>query len=521
MRLLLHANPTLTSSRSLNRLLMTITINLPHIETKMLREILPFLRPCADREVWLVGGSIRDLLQGQTSLPDLDLACSFNPIPAAREYARKTGAGFVVLDEERQVVRVVRSWHENDYTFDLSRFRAENIDEDLRARDFTINAIAARLNQLADVQKNDAKQPCASDIAFLGCELEIYDPLSGCEHLKQGLIIPCSENLFTDDPLRLMRAFRFSALFNASFSPQLHKMIVAQAPLLRDVSGERIRDELFKVLQVANCTRWIRIMHDTGILAVIFPQLAACEGVEQNEWHHLDVFEHSILTLENLEKLLLPQERPEWWSNFAKYLDENLSGSRTYRQLLKLGCLLHDLGKPDCKRIDSESGKVIFHGHEMEGVRIIRKISESLRLSVNESQYLQLLVKNHMRPGVMLQQGITDKRLFRFFSEAGRDGLSIALLSLADRCSAQGSLSTDELDEFEQGILSIMQAFYEQLKKPKQAPFLTGKDLITHFKLRPGPEFKRILSALEEAQFLGEISNRDEALAKVSQLLQQ
>jgi tRNA nucleotidyltransferase/poly(A) polymerase len=118
-------------------------------------------------------------------------------------------------------------------------------------------------------------------------------------------------------------------------------MIISQAPLLKGVSGERIRDELFKVLQVDNSTHWIRIMHETGILPVIFPQLAACSGVEQNEWHHLDVFEHSLLTLENLEKLLLAaDDRPEWWPAFIRYLDENLSGNRTYRQLLKLGCTI-------------------------------------------------------------------------------------------------------------------------------------------------------------------------------------
>jgi len=495
---------------------MTITVNLPHIETMMLREILYFLRPAADHEVWLVGGSIRDLLQGQTALPDLDLATSFNPIPAAREYARKTGAGFVVLDEERKVVRVVRSFEDQHYTFDISMFRAEDIDADLRARDFTINAIAARLTM-----PEDKSQP-TRQVAKTGSELELYDPLCGCEHLKQGLIIPCSDHLFTDDPLRLMRAFRFSALFNASFSEQLYKMIVDQAPLLKGVSGERIRDELFKVFQVDNSTHWIRIMHETGILPVIFPQLAACAGVEQNEWHHLDVFEHSLLTLENLEKLLLvADDRPEWWPAFIRYLDENLSGNRTYRQLLKLGSLLHDLGKPDCRRVDADSGRVIFHGHEMEGVRITREISENLRLSVNESQYLQLLVKNHMRPGVMQQQGITDKRLFRFFSETGRDGLGIALLSLADRCSAQGTLSTDEMAGFELGIMQIMQAFYEQLKRPKLAPFLNGNDLIKHFKLKPGPEFRRILEALEEAQFLGEISTREEALARAAKMLEQ
>lgn len=481
---------------------MTCKIDLPQLELSMLREVLLFLQPSVEREVWLVGGSIRDLLKGVHNLPDLDLATSFNPIPAAREYARKTGAGFVVLDDERHVVRLVRACGDGHLTFDISAFRAESFSEDLRARDFTINAIAASLN--GDISSG---------------KLEVFDPLHGCEHLEQGLIIPCSDQLFIDDPLRLMRAFRFSALFNADFSPELRQMITEQAPMLKSVSGERIRDEFFKVLGVGDSIRWIRIMHETGILRVVLPELHACCGVEQNDWHHLDVFEHTLLALENLEKLLAEKKEFVWWPAFIKYLDEPLSGTRTYAQSLKLGCLVHDLGKPACRRIDSESGRVIFHGHEMEGVHIAKDISERLRLSANEMLYLQKMAKNHMRPGVMIQQGINDKRLFRFFSETGRDGLGVALLSLADRLAALGTLNDGEIEDFTAGIMMIMQQFYDQMQKPHAAPFLNGTDLIRQFSLKPGPEFKRILDTLEEAQFLGEVTSRDQALALVKTLL--
>lgn len=483
------------------------SIKLPQLEVKMLREILSFLRPSEQRQVWLVGGSIRDLLRGSTTVPDLDFATSFNPISAAREFARATGAGFVVLDDERHVVRVVSAVDDGDYTFDISEFRAPTIDEDLRARDFTINSIAAPLFG------SGAK-------ALEAGQIELYDPLGGIEHLANGKIEPSSDQLFIDDPLRLMRAFRFSALFNAEFSPQLHKMIVAQAHLLKGVSGERIRDEFYKVLGVADSTHWVRIMDTTGILAVVLPQLHCCHGVEQNEWHHLDVFEHTLLTLENLEKQLLIQQPFPWWHSFLAYLNETVSGGRTFAQNLKLGCLLHDLGKPSCRRYDHAANKTIFHGHEMEGSALTRDIGEHLRLSVNETQFLQKLVKNHMRPGVMLQQGLNDKRLFRFYSETGRDGLGIALLSLADRYSALGSLSDNELTEFTAGIFEIMNQFYEQLKRPKMAPFLNGNDLIKHFSIKPGPDFKRILDALEEAQFTGEIKTREEAVALAASLLQ-
>lgn len=483
---------------------MTRTINLPQLELSMLREVLSFFKPSDKRQVYLVGGSIRDLLEGSDQLFDLDLATSFNPIPVAREYARKTGAGFVILDEERQIVRLVREIDENSHlTFDISAFRAASIDEDLLARDFTINAISARLT----TDMPDGR-------------LTIYDPLNGVEHLAKKLIIPCSDNLFTDDPLRIMRAFRFSALFNAEFSPKLHQMVVDQAHLLESVSGERIRDEFFKVLSVSDSVKWLRLMHTTGVLRIFVPELTDCVGVEQNEWHHLDVFEHTLLTLENLEQLLREGQNRPWWEAFIRYLDETVSCTRTYRQALKMGALLHDLGKPGCRKTDKETGKVMFHGHEMEGHRLTKEICERLRLSVNEMHYLQKVVKNHMRPGVMQQQGITDKRLFRFYSETGRDGLGIALLSLADRLSARGILEEKDIGEFSDGIFEIMNQFYEQFKRPHAPPFLNGNDLITNFSLKPGPKFREILEALEEAQFLGEVTTRDQALAFAQKMLQ-
>ena len=482
------------------------TIDLPQLEVRMLREILNFLRPSDQRQVWLVGGSIRDLLRGATSVPDLDLATSFNPIGVAREFARATGAGFVVLDEERHVVRLVSAVENGHYTFDISEFRAPTIDDDLRARDFTINSIAAPLFG------------SGADVLARG-QIELYDPLGGIEHLAEGRIEPSSDQLFTDDPLRLMRAFRFSALFNAEFSTRLHAMVEKQASLLKEVSGERIRDEFFKVLSVADSTRWVRLMDRTGILAVVLPQLHVCHGVEQNEWHHLDVFEHTLLTLQNLERLLREGASFSWWPSFTAYLRESISGTRTYEQNLKLGCLLHDLGKPPCKRYDHEARKTIFHGHEMEGSALARDIGERLRLSVNETHYLQKLVKNHMRPGVMLQQGLNEKRLFRFYAETGRDGLGIALLSMADRSSALGSLGDTELTEFIDGIFEIMNQFYEQLKRPKMQPFLNGNDLMQHLGIKPGPEIRRILEALEEAQFSGDIQSRDEAIVLARSLL--
>jgi tRNA nucleotidyltransferase/poly(A) polymerase len=478
---------------------MNRKITLPQLEFNLLREVLSFIDDDAGHEIWLVGGSIRDLVAGYRTIPDLDLAVSFDPVPLVRHYARKKNAGFVVLDEERQVVRVVKTIKGHHYVIDLARFRADNIEADLRARDFTINAMAARIHP-------DQQSP----------ELEVYDPLNGYEHLKHKMVVPCSDELFRDDPLRIMRAFRFAAIFNADFSAELLEKVKLESHLLEQVSGERIRDELFKVLAVKNSAAWIRLMQTSGVLPAFLKELSDCQGIDQNEWHHLDVFDHSLLALQNLEELLVTPHDFPWWKNFLAYLHEPISGSRNFLQSLKFGTLIHDLGKPSCKKENADDGRVIFHGHEMEGVYMCKAIVERLRLSVNELHFLQKVVKNHMRPGVILQQGISDRRLFNYYCETGRDGLGIALLSLADRLAALGNMSKDELTEFSSGIFSLMQAFYEQMKKPKRPPLLTGADLIAVFSLKPGPLFKDILAAVAESQFLGEIGNRDEAIEFVN-----
>lgn len=480
---------------------MTVKINLPQLEYSLLREILYFFHQNNQSEAWLVGGTIRDLLSNLPQIFDLDLTVDFNPVKLAQKFARQQNAGFVVLDEERQIVRIVKTINGCHYTIDIARFRASGIDEDLKERDFTLNAMAAKLTY-----------PFKSD------SIELYDPLDGYSDLINKRLAPCSDNLFIDDPLRLMRAYRFASNYEFRISLHLQELIKRDARLLESVSTERIRDEFFKILKAPNSYAYLLQMNDSGLLEIFLPELTDSIGVTQNEWHHLDVFGHTILTLENLEKLISEKSNQKWWNKFELFLAEPISGSRNFEQALKFGCILHDLGKPACKKADPD-GRIIFHGHEMEGVFLTKKICEKLKLSSAELHFLQSIVKNHMRPGVMLQQGLNDRRLFRYYSETGRNGLAIALLSLADRLSALGSMSDNELEDFKAGIFHIMNEFYVQMKKPKQAPFLSGKDLIKEFNLAPGPLFKEILDKINEAQHLKEVTSREEAISYVNEIL--
>ena len=465
-----------------------------------LKPLLQAFEQASVNEIWLVGGTVRDLLLGQTEIPDLDLAVPLNPVALAKKYARAHHAGFVVLDDDRHVARLVEIHNGQMLTIDLVRFKVEGIYEDLRLRDFTINAIAARLNS------ETLNQP-----------LHLLDPLDGTRHLKERTLHACAKGAFIDDPLRLLRAFRFAALLELRFSPALLELLRRDAALLSGVSMERIRDEFFKIISVKSSIHWIRLLDELGLLRQILPELDATKGVTQNDWHHLDVFDHSLATLERFEELL-GQDWPFSGSqDVRKFLQEPISGTRTYQDSYKLVCLLHDLAKLECRR--EVDGKVIFHGHEMAGVEKAEAIGERLKLANSERELLGRAIKNHMRPGVMAQQGVNDRRLFKYYSKTGREGAAIALFSLADRLAAHGGNQETDFQEFQKTIFAIIVDFYRQMEFKKCSPLLSGDDLIKEFQLKPGPRFKEILGAVSEGQNLKTIKTREEALEFVRQLL--
>jgi len=479
------------------------TVTLPQTALGLLREVLYELKNAPGAEIWLVGGAVRDLMLGATEIADCDLAVSVPFVAQANTYARNKKSGFVMLDEEHEVARIVRTFEGKTFTVDIARFRAPGIEGDLRGRDFTINAIAVRVAW-----------------PLLEAVLPAFDPLEGARHLAEKRLKMCAPTAFTDDPLRVMRAFRFGAVLDMTFDDELTDAIRRDAPLLAGVSGERIRDELFKVLDAPDSAAWIDRMSRLGVLGQILPELEATRGVVQNGWHHLDVYDHTIEALRCFEKLLSRTDAPvEGWKKLRKFLDEHVSGNRTYRQLFKFACLLHDVGKLACRKEREDDGRIVFHGHEMEGVRICREVAERLKLSTAELQFLMLVVKNHMRPGVILQEGLSDRRLFRYYSETGREGVGIAMMSLADRQAAQGPESRDDMEQFEKGIESIMSDFYRQMEYAKQAPLINGTDLMTAFGMKPGPKFREILEAVKEAQHLGQLKDKASAMNFVSALL--
>lgn len=474
-------------------------------------------------KIWLVGGTVRDILLGHNEITDIDLVCEKNPITLLKQISLQEHLGFFVLDHEREIARIVKQYNGKFYTIDFAKLKASDITNDLYQRDFTINAISAYI-----------------DWPLLDNEIPLYDPLNGIKDLHTQKLVECNKSIFIDDPLRILRVFRFFATLNFKISESLFQLIHQNVHLIKNIAFERIRDEFFKILSTPNSYKTIKYMDEVGIIKEILPELEAAKNVTQNEWHHLDVFNHSLKTLENFENLLnsdipLPIK---YWNKVNEYLNSFISGSRKYLEIYKFACLLHDIAKPNCKKVlcnkDSKKEKVTFYGHEIEGMQMVKNIGIRWKLSNQEIDCLQITLKNHMRPGVILQEVESkpnelkekhyQKLLFRYFMETGREGVGIALLSLADRLAAQGNIidnMNDALNNFKHGIYNIIDSFYSQLESYKQPPILNGNDLITIFRLKPGPHFKTILDALKEAQTLQNIKTKEEAVTFVSNFIQQ
>ncbi|HAV76865.1 MAG TPA: hypothetical protein DCX53_05865, partial [Anaerolineae bacterium] len=238
-------------------------------------EILP------DVEIHLVGGAVRDMLLNRIS-SDLDFALPSNGISSARKVANALQANFMILDNERDTGRVIFTDENDERTFlDFSIYRGNTLDEDLHARDFTINAIAF------DLQKQT-----------------IIDPLNGASDLRSKLIRACSSTSISDDPIRILRAIRLAARLDCKIEPETRKAMKQSAGLLSNSSPERKRDELFKILEGPKPDTAIRALEMLGVIPHLLPELSTMKGVEQSLPHIYDVWEHTLSVLKHLESII-------------------------------------------------------------------------------------------------------------------------------------------------------------------------------------------------------------------------
>ncbi len=406
-----------------------------------------------------------------------------------------------MLDEQERSARVV--WQGQE--LDLTEFRAPDLAGDLRKRDFTLNAMAIDLQAL-----------------FRSEDPEIIDPWGGREDLAAGrlqLLLP--EN-FLKDPLRLLRAFRFAASHGFELTAEVREAVRQYGPAIAGTPGERIHQELFRLLAAPRAYPVLRQMEELGFLGRILPELEDMKGVVQNGYHHLDVFEHSLTAVSQLEKVLAApgaffQETAEYVADYARQ-DKKAA-------LLKLAALFHDAGKPPTQEFREDQERYTFYHHERLGVEIFQGVAARLRFSQEEARTVTRLIELHMRPFLLLpdyRHGTLSQRALGRLIKAARPELpGVFLLAMADSLAGQGALKPPEAEAVLADFCDQVYFFLKERVEPlEQRPrWLTGDDLIQELGLKPGPEFRRLLTAVEEAALEGRIQSREEALVLVRELV--
>ena len=459
-------------------------------------------------QLYLVGGFIRDILLGRSS-KDVDFV-SRQASVLAKSLATETGARLALIDRKFGTIRLIPPAGLNElsdfYQVDLSPLRGSSIDEDLNQRDFTVNALAVELS---------AWQPDGT--------LDLLDPLGGLSHLRAGRLQLCSPRSLEDDPLRILRAYRLTATHDFTLESHAKDRIRDMRHGLARVAVERIRDELVLILSTTNSAPILRGLDDDNVLKLLLPECEPMRNCSQNDYHHQDVWQHSLSALEALESFLAsPQELLGRYADEAlPVLAQRIAGERTRETMLKLGVLLHDIGKPSCRTVD-ENGVTHFYGHEVAGARLAGSLCARFCFSNKEIDFVSQLVRQHMRVVHLFSlKRASRKALSRLFKLGSELFWPLLFLFGSNYMAIKGARSQKaEIRPLRLHIDRWLDFYHTQLKpKEGEPPLVRGHELMNRLNLSPGPTVGKLLHTLAELQWEGRINSREEALQHAAQLL--
>jgi putative nucleotidyltransferase with HDIG domain len=450
----------------------------------------------AEEDAWIVGGAVRNAILGE-EVADADLAVpAGREQDAARAIAGESGGVAFALSERHATWRAIESgkgWH-----VDVTALRAPRIEDDLRQRDFTVNAVA---------------------VALAGGEP--VDPTGGVSDAERRTLRATAEEALLADPLRLLRAPRIAAAHSLEIDPVTQVMIGSLAPSAADAAGERQLAELRQMIGGPEPMRSLSLMQALGLTPVVLPELAATRGVIQNPNHHLDVHDHTLAVLgewlsieADLESFDAAQA-----DRIEEFLAEPLADEMSRGQALRWGALFHDLGKPDTR--EEREGTVTFIGHDRVGAELIEGICRRLRTSRALSDHLQGLALHHLRLGFMIwERPLGLERVYDYLRATEPVGADVTLLSVSDRLAARGSgpLASEEMVGAHLDVAREMLAEALAWHAEPPRPPLSGEELRAELGVEPGPRMGEILERLRAAAFAGEVPDRASAMALARRL---
>jgi putative nucleotidyltransferase with HDIG domain len=452
----------------------------------------------AGRRAWLVGGAVRDqLLERPTA--DLDLVVAGDVGSAARSLARAVrGPAFELSDEfgAWRVMAADRSWQA-----DLNPLRGGSLEADLALRDFTVNAMA---------------QPLQGG--------ERVDPHGGAVDLAARRLRAVGPRAFADDPLRALRLVRLAAELGLEPERATSELAREQAARVAAVAQERVFAELRRILGGDDVVRSLDLMDALGLTASILPELAALAGVQQSRYHHADVHAH---TIEVLEQTLALQADPgavlgeEHAGAVRALLAEPLADDLDRGLALRLGALLHDAAKPATLG-HREDGSPTFLGHDRLGAELARDVLTRLRASERLKAHVAALVRHHLRLGFLVHERPLSRRaLYGYLTTCAPVEVDVTLLSVADRLATRGRKASESIAEHLDLAREVLPAALEWRAQGRRVPLVRGNDLARALGLDDGPRLGRLLAAIDEARFAGEVETPQDAIAFAARLLEE
>jgi putative nucleotidyltransferase with HDIG domain len=493
------------------------------------REALRRVAALRREPVWLVGGAVRDAALGRT-VADLDLACRDARGLAAR-IAREFKGTLVTLDAENAVYRLVlppargRALKQ----IDVAEIQGRDISQDLARRDFTVNAVALEL---------PARLPPAS------FEKDFIDPRGGLADLARGVLRCENEDLFQEDPLRLLRAFRIAAQTGLTLDTATLAFIKKHRRLVRRPAGERVQAELLALCSVPGASRALRAMDECGLLTALFEDLEPARRCAEDYYGPGGVLEHTLNVCARLDFLFerFAKIYPDLGRAFEEHLASRASGGVPQRAVLMLAALLHDVAKPETAR--TVDGRLRFFEHDTIGAARAAKILRGLRFSREHIDAVAAVVRHHLRPGHLVASGgpVTKKAAYRFFRDLGDDAPGLLVVCWADHASympearlrrllsaACGDPPRADLSRVRpedsrktvrhlQLVSYLLRRCFDQDRAPVPRRLLDGVEVMKALKIPPGPRVGDILERLREAQAEGAVQDRAQALAFVARL---
>jgi poly(A) polymerase len=448
-------------------------------EVKLEHPALVQIGKIADRdkvEVYVVGGYVRDLLLSKKD-KDLDILVMGDGVQFAKTVADAMGVHTVVSFERFGTAMVPLSggqvefvgarkeqYHPGSRKPDVT---GGTLEDDLLRRDFTVNAMAVSLN----------KERFGT----------LLDPLGGRVDLAAKLLrTPLDPGkTFADDPLRIMRAIRFAAQLGFAIEPATLAALSTMAQHLKEISQERITDELLKILKTDQPSVGLKLMHETTAMEIVFPEIAQMAGIDQRgDHHHKDVFLHTLTVVDNIART-------------------------TENVWLRFAALVHDIAKPRTKAYKEGTGWT-FHGHEEIGARMMKKIFQRLKLPMEPLPYIQKLVRFHLRPMVLVDSTVTDSAVRRLVFETGNDIDDLMKLCRADITSKNPKLVSKYLRNYELVIQKIVEVEEKDRLRNWQPP-VKGDEIMVVCGIEEGRKVGELKKVIEEAILEGIIPNEHDA----------